>query len=147
MDESQAFENELNEHQHRALSSRLSSIERELYKAERLLNGDLANGELFATTSDITQAEAKELLTIIGAARQVIAELKSQFALTTKTEAVRAWLLGHFSIIWTILEDCHSNKLKGFGEVSPELSQALDPKIDQLITLVNSVSKRVTIAE
>jgi hypothetical protein len=147
MNENQAFENELNEHQHRALSRRLSSIERELYKAERLLKGDLANGELFETTSDITEAEAAELLTIIGAARQVIAELKRQFALTRKTEAVRAWLLGHFSIIWTILEDCHSNKLQGFGEVSPQLSQSLDPKIDQLITLVNSISQRVTIQQ
>ena len=145
MNDSQAFENELNEHQHRALSSRLSSIERELYKAEQLLTGDLANGELFETTSDITQVEAEELLRTIGVARQVIAELRSQFALITKTETVRAWFLGHFSIIWTILEDCHSNKLKGFGEVSPKLSQSLDPKIDQLITLVNSVSKRVTI--
>jgi len=35
------------------------------------------------TTSDITQAEAEELLTIIGAARQVIAELKRQFAIQT----------------------------------------------------------------
>jgi hypothetical protein len=145
MNESEAFENELNEHQHRALSSRLSSIERELYKAERLLTGDLANGQLFETTSDITQVEAEELLRIIGAARQVIAELRSQFALTAKTETVRAWFLGHFSIIWTILEDCHSTKLEGFGEVSPKLMQSLDPKIDQLIMLVNSVSKRVTI--
>lgn len=144
MNEGQACRNELNEHQHRALSSRLSSIERELSKAERLLKGDLAKGELFETTSDITQVEAEELLTIIHAGRQVIAEIKSQFALTARTEFVRAWLLGHFSIIWTILEECHSNKLEGFGNVSPKLSQSLDPKIDQLITLVNSVSKRVT---
>jgi hypothetical protein len=56
----------------------------------------------------------------------------------------RSWFLGHFSIIWTILEDCHSSKLEGFGEVSPQLSQSLDPQIDRLITLVNSVSKLVT---
>ena len=134
----------LNEHQHRALSTRLSSIERELHKAERLVKGDLAKGELFETVSDITQAESEELLKIIHAARQVIADLKSQLALTVKKQDVRAWLLGHFSIVWTILEDCHANKLGGFGEVSPELSGALDSKIDQLIQLVNSISKRVT---
>jgi len=60
MNETQAFKNELNEHQHRALSSRLSSIERELYKAERLLNGDLAKGELFETTSDINNGISED---------------------------------------------------------------------------------------
>lgn len=134
----------LNEHHHRVLSTRLSSIERELYKAERLVKGDLAQGELFETTSDITQAESEELLKIINAARQVIADLKSQLALTVKKQDVRAWLLGHFSIVWTILEDCHANKLAGFGEVSPALSETLDSKIDQLIRMVNSINKRVT---
>ena len=145
MNEDHAFANPLlNEHQHSALSMRLSSIERELHKAERLIKGDLAKGELFETTSDITQAESEELLKIIHAARQVIADLKSQLALTVKKQDVRAWMLGHFSIVWTILEDCHANKLGGFGEVSPELSQSLDPKIDQLIRMVNSINKRVT---
>lgn len=135
----------LNEHQHRVLSTRLSSIERELYNAERLVKGDLAQGELFETTSDITQVESEELLKILQAARQVIADLKNQLGLTVKKQNVRAWLLGHFSIVWTILEDCHANKLQGFGEVSPELSQALDSKIDELIRMVNSINKRITI--
>lgn len=145
MNEDHAFGSALlNEHQHRALSTRLSSIERELYKAERLVKGDLAQGELFDTTSDITQAESEDLLRILHAAREVIAELKSQLGLKVKKQDVRAWLLGHFSIVWTILEDCHANKLQGFGEVSRELSQSLDPKIDQLIQMVNSINKRVT---
>jgi hypothetical protein len=145
MNEDNVFGNALlNEHQHRALSARLGSIERELHKAERLLNGDLAKGELFETTSDIAQAESEELLKITHAARQVIAELKSQFGLTVKEQDVRAWLLGHFSIAWTILEDCHANKLEGFGVVSPVLSQSLDSKVDQLIQMVNSINKRVT---
>ncbi len=145
MNEDHSFGNALlNEHQHRALSARLGSIERELHKAERLLKGDLAQGELFETTSDITQVESEELLKTIHAARQVIAELKSELALRVKKQDVRAWLLGHFSIVWTILEDCHANKLEGFGEVSPALSETLDSKIDQLIRMVNSINKRVT---
>lgn len=145
MNEDHEFENALlNEHQHRVLSTRLSSIEREFYEAERLVKGGLTKGELFETTSDITQAESEELLKIIQAARQVIADLKSRLALTVKKQDVRAWLLGHFSIVWTILEDCHANKLQGFGEVSPTLSQSLDPKIDELIRMVNSINQRVT---
>ena len=145
MNEDDALGNALlNEHQHRALSTRLSSIERELYKAERLVKGDLAQGELFETTSDITQAESEQLLKIIHAAREIISELGIQFALTTKKQEVRSWLLGHFSIVWTILEDCHANKLEGFGEVSPGLSETLDPKIDQLIETVNLIKKQIT---
>ena len=145
MNEDNEFEDALlNEHQHRVLSTRLSLIERELHEAERLVKGDLIKGELFETTSDITQAESEELLKIIQAAREVIADLKSGLALTVKKQDVRAWLLGHFSIVWTILEDCHANKLQGFGEVSPALSQSLDPKIDALIRLVNSINQRVT---
>lgn len=136
----------LNEHQHRALSTRLRSIDRELYEAERLLKGDLAKRELFETTSDITREESGDLLMLIDAARQIISDLRNAFDLTIKQENVRSWLLGHFSIVWTILEDCHAESLEGFGEVSTALSLSLDPKINELIETVNLIRQRVAIS-
>ncbi|HEV8369074.1 MAG TPA: hypothetical protein VGQ39_14060 [Pyrinomonadaceae bacterium] len=143
MNDNQVFGTSLlNEHQH--LSTRLRSIDRDLYEAERLLNGDLPKSDLFEINSDITKEESEELLILIHAARQIVCDLHSVLGLTTKRENVRSWLLGHLSIVWTILEDCHAEKLKGFGEISPDLSRALDPSIDQLIEKVNLIRKSST---
>ncbi len=134
----------LNEHQHRALSTRLGLLEQQLYEAERLTRDELGNGSMFETCSDLTYDEKEKLLRLLAQARQVIGELRDRFGLAPQRHDVRHWLLGHFSILWNILHDSHAEKLKGFGEVANDLSPQLDPQIDQLIEIVSSVRSLIS---
>ncbi|HVS21423.1 MAG TPA: hypothetical protein VHD88_06220 [Pyrinomonadaceae bacterium] len=57
---------------------------------------------------------------------------------------MRHWFLGHFAILWNILQDSHAEKLKGFGEVSRDLAPQLDPEIDQLVEVVSRVRSLIS---
>ncbi len=113
----------LNEHQHRALSTRLGLLEQQLYEAERLTRDELGNGSMFETCSDLTYDEKEKLLRLLAQARQVIGELRDRFGLAPQRHDVRHWLLGHFS-----------------NDLSPQL----DPQIDQLIEIVSSVRSLIS---
>ena len=134
----------LNEHQHRALSTRLALLDRQLYDAERLVRGELGNGPMFETWSDLTAEEKETLLPLLAEARLVVSRLRDRFGLSAQRYDVRHWLLGHFSILWNILQDSHAEKLKGFGEVSCDLAPQHDPELDQLIQIVSRVRSLIS---
>jgi hypothetical protein len=129
----------LNEHQHRALSTRLRILDQELHDAEKLAKGKLARGELFDTKSDLTVDETEELLGLIANAREHVRKLRNRFDLLVQSQDARRWLLGHFSALWAMMADSHAAGFKGFGDVSPELAPALDPEVDELIDILNKV--------
>jgi hypothetical protein len=114
-------------------------IDRHLYDAERLLREERPSGPMFRVTNELTREQSQALLVLLDSAREVIAEIRDRLGLVEQQEDVRQHLIGLASILWTILEDSHAGKLKGFGEVSPELAQLLDPKLDELIVIFNRI--------
>jgi hypothetical protein len=129
----------LNERQHRALSTRLALLDRQLYDAERLVRGELGSGSMFESSTDLSIEETEALRRLLAEARNIVRNLRDHFALAPQREDVRHWLLGHFSILWNILQDSHAEKLKGFGEVARDLEPQLDQEIDRLIEIVSQV--------
>lgn len=138
-------QNILNEDQRRVLSSRLGRLERQLYDMELLLAGEPPRGAMFEVTNDFTPEETAGFLALLGNAREHIETLRDRFDLSIQREDVRRHLAGYFSIIWTILEDSHAAKLKGKGEVTPELEYLLDPEMDKLIEIVDR-SKSIAVS-
>lgn len=131
--------NLLNEHQRRALSTRLAMLDRWLYDVEQVLSDDCPRGEMFEVINDLTDGQRERVLRLLNEARDQIRVSRECFGLEPKREYLHQWLAGHFSIFWTILEDSRAAKLKGFGGVSPDLAAQLDPQIDRLVHLVNSI--------
>lgn len=129
----------LNEHQRRALSTRLAMFDRCLYDIEQLISGDSPRGEMFEVINDLTEKQREQVLSLLNEGRAQIRISREQFDLVVKREYVHQWLVGHLSIFWAILEDSRAAKLEGFGGVSPGLAAALDPQIERLVQIVNSV--------
>ena len=134
----------LNEHQRRALSTRLAMLDRCLYDVEQLLSGDSPRGEMFEVINDLTEDQRDKVLSLVNEGRNEIRISREQFNLEVKSEFLHQWLAGHFSIFWTILEDSRAAKLEGFGGVSAALATELDPKIDSLVSIVNAIKSVVT---
>ena len=129
----------LNEHQRRALSSRLAMLDRFFYDVEQLLSGDSPRGEMFEVINDLTEEQRKNLSGLLNEGRSEIRVSRDQFNLEVRREYVHRWLAGHLSIFWAILEDSCAAKLEGFGGVSPALAAELDPKIERLVRIVTSL--------
>ena len=133
----------LNEHQRRALSARLAMLDRFFYDVEQLLICDAPRGEMFEVINDLTEDQKENVLSLLNEGRREIHASRHRFNLEAKREYVHRMMAGHLSIFWAILEDCRAAKLGGFGEVSPGLSAELDPKIESLISVVNSLKSVV----
>lgn len=138
MIEDQAYDL-LNEHQRRALSTRLAMLDRFLYDLEQLLTEDSPRGEMFEVINDLTEEQRDKVLSLVNEARDEIRVARDQFNLEVKREYAHRVMAGHLSIFWTILEDSRAAKLEGFGGVSPALAAELDPKIKSLVRIVNSL--------
>ena len=133
----------LNEHQRRALSARLAMLDRFFYDVEQLLICDAPRGEMFEVINDLTEDQKENVLSLLNEGRREIHASRHRFNLEAKREYVHRMMAGHLSIFWAILEDCRAAKLGGFGEVSPGLNAELDPKIESLISVVNSLKSVV----
>ncbi len=133
----------LNEHQRRALSTRLAMLDRFFYDVEQLLSGESPGGEMFEVINDISEQQRERVLGLLKEGRNEIRRSRDQFNLEVKREYVHRIMAGHLSIFWTILEDSRAAKLEGFGGVSPALAAELDPKIESLVSIVNAIKSLV----
>jgi hypothetical protein len=133
----------LNEHQRRALSTRLTMLDRFLSDVEQLLSGSAPRGEMFEVVNDLSEEQKQNVRSLVKEARNELRISRRQLNLEIKREYVHRWLAGHLSIFWTILEDTRAAKLAGFGDVSPALAAELDPQIENLIRIVNSLKSIV----
>jgi hypothetical protein len=133
----------LNENQRRALSTRLAMLDRFFYDVEQLLSGDSPHGEMFELINDLTDEQRDRVTSLVNEGRAEIRASRDQFSLEVKHEYLHRMMAGHLSIFWTILEDCRAAKLQGFGGVSPNLAAELDPKVESLVRIVNSLKSVV----
>lgn len=133
----------LNENQRRALSTRLAMLDRFFYDVEQLLSSDSLRGEMFKLINDLTDEQREGVISLVNQGRAEIRASRDQFNLEVKHEYLHRMMAGHLSIFWTILEDCRAANLQGFGGVSPNLAAELDPKIESLVHIVNSLKSVV----
>jgi hypothetical protein len=133
----------LNDNQRRALSARMAMLDRFFSDIEQLLDAGARPGEMFEVIIDLTDDQKAKVLTLLKEGHREIRASRDEFNLEPKREYLHRMMAGHLSIFWTILEDCRAAKLEGFGGVSPRLAAELDPKIEALIDIVNSLKSIV----
>jgi len=132
----------LNEHQRRRREVSLGLFDRALLEVERsYLSLDLVRGEMFELTSDLTPEEKARIRATIEQIRERLRLLRERFQLEPQRREVRSLLRGYFSHFWAVLSDCRASKLRGYGEVAPQLKQMLDPEIEALLVLVERVER------
>lgn len=135
----------LNEHQQRRIEVSLGIIDRTLLEIERYyLSGDSPTGEMFEISSDLEADESLEVKRLIQRFRQRLKLMRKRFHLAPQRLNLRGLLRGDFSHFWSVLHDCRSSKLKGYGAVDPELKTTLDPAIDELLTIVQQLQDAIS---
>jgi hypothetical protein len=92
----------------------------------------------------LRQSRAKNLLRLIDETKLTIAGIKNQFGLEARVNDLRAMIMGHLGSMWESLHNARPRNLSGFGAVSPELFETLDPRLMALVRLVTSMSQLIT---
>jgi hypothetical protein len=134
----------LNINQRRRLEVTLYLIEPALDEMSLYLRGQLPRGAMYVTISDLSPDQSEELLRLIDETKRAIAEIKSQFGLEVRVNELRAMILGHLSSMWESLHNARPRNLSGFGAVSPQLFETLDPKLMALVHIMTSMSQLIT---
>jgi hypothetical protein len=119
------------EAQERALAVSLRSIETQLAWMERLL-GWTYRGVLLSFEDDLDESARAALRSGID---EVSAQLRAWtclFHLTPEVVPKSRWIVGHLTQLWVVTEECQTPHLRGYGHVTPELAEQVDPAARRL---------------
>lgn len=108
------------------------------------LQGPLPRGELYVTISDLTEEQVEQMLDYIGRAKDKIAWLKSHYQLELRMDDVRSMIMGQLGSMWENLHNIRPRNLSGYGEVTPELFETLEPKLLEIVDVVNIMSSIIS---
>ena len=122
----------LNLSQKRFLMVTLGEMEDKLRRLKGLLQDDREEGLFSRIKDDVGQEERNLLNEKIDYLIAYLANLKRLFDLG-ESEFVLRYIVKATSVYLSIqLEEAMSRRLKGYGEIVPELEEILDPKLNEM---------------
>ena len=114
-------------------------VEQALDEMEELLRSR-GNGKLTSTiTRTYSDHQRSKLLDAISQMRRANAEMFQALSLQPSHYTEDHIMTAKNSHLWTILVDSKSKGMKGFGELPPELAQAVDSHVDKLLQLLKEL--------
>jgi len=135
----------LNLNQKRSLGITLGIMEDELRHLESLIRiGEQRN--LFSHITDDLKAEEKPLLRVkIERLMDNLLSLKASFDLRhSQKELILSSIVKSTALYLVVaLEEALSDRLKGYGPVEPGLKESLDPKLREMISIINEMNAMI----
>ncbi len=122
----------LNPSQKNSLRISLLLVERGMLEMERLLSAGEYHGILFRITDDLGDDTKTAIGQLIHEVRGVIRELRDRFQLDLEAERTSRAIFGKAPLLWEIVTDSDTSRLRGYGQVQPGLKEILDPSIERL---------------
>ena len=124
----------------RSLASSLRIVEKLLDEMEKGLADPCGTGTiLYRIDPDLSEADKKETLGQVRAAKSRIRELAAKYDLPSDSTELSRFINSHKSSIWVILSDSLSYKLKGFGEFPKDHAKEFDSDITRLLQIIGDI--------
>ncbi|NOY78746.1 MAG: hypothetical protein GXO76_12855 [Calditrichaeota bacterium] len=131
----------LNPAQKNSIRIALRLLEERLFWIETLLSQKEHRGILYSFQNDLSHSQISHVQTLFQEIEGLIARFKEVFDLPSEEEKLSQIMNGSTSYFWSIIADKKADKLKRYGDVSPDLSRELDPLVDHLIALLNEIKR------
>jgi hypothetical protein len=125
----------LNPSQRRSVTVTLRGFENGLRQALGWLDGRSENGILYRGTLNLSTEKREAMRLEIASALEEIATLSRVLGLDREEEDARGLIRSEMSVAWANLLDTQSKKLRGYGDVDPQLADVLDPGIIHLSSI------------
>ena len=130
----------LNNAQKNSLQVSLRMLEEKILTMEMLIENKTMTGELYSFNVDLAEDEIENLKNIFIEMHKLIAEMKHIFNFDDQEEFLSKQLVGMSAYYWTIFMDETSEKLKRYGDVSPQLENILDPMIEKFVYYIEQLA-------
>jgi hypothetical protein len=130
----------LNAYQRTAVTVVLNEVETGLREMlQELTSTD--DGILYERTGELSPEQQQALARLVEKSLAEIATLAARFALPMQTHSARASAVGRLNVLWSNLHEIRAKRLRGYGEVAPELEAVLDPSVHRLVSLMVQMLK------
>jgi hypothetical protein len=129
----------LNANQERFLRATLGVVEGELMNLRRLLLMDEEERLFLHTVDDLTQQEKQRLIEKMERLREYMLHLKNLFGLNPGERSARRMVKAASVYLAVDLEETMSDRLRGRGEVAPDVKETLDPVLKKMVSLVRDM--------
>jgi len=133
----------LNLNQKKALWLKLGLLKDELRRLRRLLQKSEGQKLLLQIVDDLTEEERSLLNERIDRLISHVIRLKNSFDLTKEERVVRQIVKATSAYLSVQMEEIISDKLRGYGEITPEVKETLDPVLIEIISILRQMESIV----
>jgi hypothetical protein len=112
-------------------------LEQDCREIERFLDGYAG---IFYQYLGVSSDETRRTIrTLISEILRRIACIRFDLGLPQRQIEINRMLAAHLSQMWVTLNETNGHSLRGYGEVPEELSAYLEPRVEELLGLVESL--------
>ncbi|HML39581.1 MAG TPA: hypothetical protein PKD23_02755 [Bellilinea sp.] len=130
--------------QERSLHASLLLFEKALRKVDRLLSDGDEIGILYYRKSYLDKQTRELIHKKIANTLVELEEFTKKLALRPIAESLESTIMGEMSISWESLEESRSKRMRGYGEISPQAVEIIDPAIDHFARIALGLSSIFT---
>jgi hypothetical protein len=117
----------VSENHQRSISTSLHLLDKQLCQWEQWIDSPPAPGVMYQQQDTLSANQKQELRRRIVRLRQEIQRARDDLKLEPSKPSTAGLMVGQANILWEMLAELNSSSLRGYGEVSAELAQYLDP--------------------
>jgi len=132
---------QITENHKRGINSALCLLDEMLCEFEQYARGRESHSVFYQEQNMLSAKQKNQLLREIEVMRVLLREVKDTLGLKGKVESVPRKISSHCSSFWEVLVETAGKYLKRYGDVSPELFEFLDPRMEQLIEHLQCLSE------
>ena len=124
-----------------ALSAYLRVVEENCRTIERSLDG--FQGIYYEYVRQLPDETKQEIQLALSEFLRILHELQANLGLQKREVDLPRWLNAYLTHIWEILCESKSDSLKAFGSVPDDLRAYLDPRVDELLSILKRMRLKV----
>ena len=130
----------INDSQRRSIATTLALLDEALCLFEEYGRGREVHSVCYQERNRLTARQRKRLLAEIERLRGDIRQIKEDLDLPCRIEEVGKKIWGYSAGFWEMLAEMESKRLRAYGEVSADLAEYLDPRVERLLDLMQGLS-------
>jgi hypothetical protein len=124
-----------------ALVARMLTVEEDCREMERFLDG--YSGIFYAYVGVLPDEVRQTIRTLISQILEGINRIRLDLGLPQRQVEVTRLFAAHLSRIWVTLCESKGDSLRGYGEVPEELTAYLEPRVEELLGLVQRLRSAI----
>lgn len=133
----------LNENHRRRLGVAMAMLDAAAARILDLLDERTSPTHMTVLEQSITERERESLRQLVHTLQPLTAEFAQKYGLEKHRRDLRRTVIAELSQMWTIVEDCVPDKLRGMGRVGNNVREPLQQDVEHLVGLIKKMQQVV----